>query len=100
MHTTFMRISASIIIGSLSLVGFASCTASPESAGAAALAAARARVVWANLSESRSRCGEYDYFPEGGMRNFACHAADFGSYAELARASGVPVFLSGPHDNE
>lgn len=95
-----MRQSTLIVFYFLSLSGFAYCKAAPESAGAAALATARARVVWANLSESRSHCGEYDYFPEGGLRNFACHVADFGTYAELARASGVSVFLSGPHDNQ
>lgn len=100
MHTTLMRTltwpALAILIGS----GFAYCQVAPDASGPAALAAARARVVWANLSESRSRCGEYDYFPEGGLRNFACHVADFGTYAELARASGTTVFLSGPHDNQ
>jgi hypothetical protein len=53
--------------------------------------------AWLNLGESKSVCGDYDYFPEGGMRNFACHLGHFISFKKFQKLIGVPVYLKGPH---
>jgi hypothetical protein len=58
---------------------------------------AEARRLWRELPKTRDACGEFDYFPEGGMRNFHCHLRTKISWAALQALAGVPVFLSGPH---
>ncbi len=72
--------------------------ASSEAAsGAASGAVGRARQLWLALPESKERCGEFDYFPEGGMRNFYCHLLSQTGWAELQKIAGMPIFLKGPH---
>ncbi len=55
------------------------------------------RAAWKDIGGSRSGCEEFDYFPEGGMRNFYCHVLTFISYRQFAELIGVPVFTGGPH---
>ncbi len=61
---------------------------------------AAVRAAWKGIGSSESRCGDFDYFPGGGMRNFYCHAVNFIDYGRFADLVGVPVFLSGPHSRE
>lgn len=56
------------------------------------------RSIWLSLPESRSNCRSFDYFPDGGLRNFACHVGEQGRLDELADAAGMPVFRAGPHE--
>ncbi|MBX7057057.1 MAG: hypothetical protein K1X75_03250 [Leptospirales bacterium] len=60
----------------------------------------RIRALWLSLPQSVSQCSDYDYFPDGGLRNFACHLATPAMYAQLQREVGLAVFLSGPHSAE
>ena len=53
--------------------------------------------LWTGLPQSKSQCTEYDYFPEGGMRNFWCHLSGDLSLSVLAEMTGQSVFESGPH---
>jgi hypothetical protein len=57
----------------------------------------RALQLWLGLPHTRTMCGAYDYFPDGGMRNFACHLGPPAAYATLVELAPLPVFLSGPH---
>jgi len=59
--------------------------------------ASKIRDVWFKLDQTKNTCEEYDYFPEGGMRNFACHLKSLISLPFLAQASGLAVFNQGPH---
>jgi len=61
---------------------------------------AAVRAAWKGIGSSESRCGEFDYFPGGGMRNFYCHAMNFIEYRRFAEIAGVPVFISGPHTKD
>lgn len=38
------------------------------------------RAAWTGIGNSESKCGEYDYFPGGGMRNFYCHLINYIGY--------------------
>jgi hypothetical protein len=58
------------------------------------------RAAWMGLGNTGSRCGEFDYFPGGGMRNFYCHLLNFMDYKKFADLAGVQVFISGPHTAE
>ncbi|HNW28867.1 MAG TPA: hypothetical protein PKN50_10355 [Spirochaetota bacterium] len=58
---------------------------------------AAVRAAWRDIGGSRSRCEDFDYFPEGGMRNFYCHAMNFMDYRRFAELAGTPVFSGGPH---
>ncbi len=50
------------------------------------------------LPASKNGCpDDYDYFPNGGMRIFWCHARTVLPFSALAELSGTRVFLSGPH---
>lgn len=69
-------------------------------AGASAAAVERARQLWLALPKTKERCGEFDYFPEGGMRNFYCHLLSRISWSELQQLAPMPVFLKGPHTKE
>jgi hypothetical protein len=56
--------------------------------------------VWRKLGGSRNGCpGEFDYFPQGGMRIFACHLKSLVAYEVLHRESKLDIFVSGPHSN-
>lgn len=71
-----------------------------KNAPASAELDAAVRAAWKGIGSSESRCGEYDYFPGGGMRNFYCHAMNFIEYRRCAGLAGIPVFISGPHTAE
>lgn len=54
--------------------------------------------LWRGLTYTKNQCpGTYDYFPGGGMRIFACHAASHVDYTGLVAAFGASPFLRGPH---
>jgi hypothetical protein len=55
---------------------------------------------WNKIGESKNGCPkEFDYFPQGGLRNFACHVAPLVPYPALRQKSGLNLFVSGPHSN-
>ena len=57
-----------------------------------------ARDIWQRLAQTHNTCPDsYDYHPEGGLRMFACHLRALVPYRTLHEASGLSVFLSGPH---
>jgi len=57
-----------------------------------------ARDIWQRLDQTHNTCPDsYDYHPEGGLRMFACHLRALVPYRTLHEASGLSVFLSGPH---
>ncbi len=58
-----------------------------------------ASLIWLRLEKTQMRCGDFDYFPEGGIRSFYCHIADIISYPELEKMMGLKIFLKGPHKN-
>lgn len=85
----------------LALAAICSCAPfAPISAPANEGLSARARSLWLSLPGSRSHCRDFDYFPDGGIRSFACHTAPPAMYAELVREAGVSPFLSGPHSDQ
>lgn len=51
---------------------------------------------WMQIGQTQTVCNTFDYFPEGGIRSFACHGVNFLNFEELNHAIG-PVYLSGPH---
>ena len=59
------------------------------------------RNVWLGLGGFPNACpDEFDYFPGGGMRIFACHVFSACPYGQLHQLAGRKVFLSGPHTHE
>jgi len=54
--------------------------------------------LWMGLPQSQSQCTDYDYFPDGGMRNFWCHISGELSLSTLEEMTGESVFKSGPHN--
>jgi hypothetical protein len=78
------------------------CTDPPSGAGRPPIdsgVGAVARYLWQSLpgSQAASGCADYDYFPEGGMRNFYCHLLGLVSPEQFEQLVGVPVFSGGPH---
>lgn len=56
--------------------------------------------TWLNFGQTENQCDDlYDYFPDGGMRIFYCHATTFLKLHELQALANMPMFLSGPHEN-
>jgi len=56
--------------------------------------------LWQNLTETENQCpDEFDYYPNGGLRIFYCHAKTYLPYAQLKVLAGTPVFLTGPHSS-
>ncbi len=51
--------------------------------------------IWRRLGSSKSDCEDYDYFPTGGMLNFACHLRSLTSLSELVEHAGRQPFVSG-----
>jgi len=58
------------------------------------------RDAWIKLPSSTNTCGDYDYFPDGGMRTFGCHTWSLFSYATLVKIAGIPAYVGGPHDGK
>ena len=57
--------------------------------------------AWMKLSDSSNQCEDvFDYFPNGGMRIFWCHASGLVTNAEIALSAGMPIWVSGPHSAE
>ena len=59
--------------------------------------ASKIREVWLKLGKTKNACDEFDYFPQGGMRIFACHLKSLTSLEFLQEASGLVMFSQGPH---
>lgn len=57
----------------------------------------KVKVLWLGLSDSQESCGDFDYFPGGGMKSFACHLELDSTLAWLTRAWGKGIFVDGPH---
>lgn len=56
--------------------------------------------TWLNLAQTENQCPElYDYFPNGGMLSFYCHAKTFLNVQDLQKLAAMPIFISGPHQN-
>lgn len=53
---------------------------------------------WKEIGSTETVCTGFDYFPQGGIRSFACHGANFLTFEELNKAIG-PVYKSGPHSD-
>jgi len=69
-------------------------TTGPLDSGAIALA----REVWSALDRTTNTCDDqFDYFPHGGARIFACHLFSLLSFEQFVAASGLRPFVSGPH---
>lgn len=92
------------------LVGLTACkkskdtekTTAPPKAVAARAAPAPSDVftrIWEGTLESKYGCDDYDYFPDGGMRNLACHLQTVVPYTELLAAAGG-VWAKGPHGTQ
>ena len=60
-------------------------------------ALALAREVWSGLEGTHNTCDEFDYFPDGGIRIFACHVFSLASYERIVGATSLAPFVSGPH---
>jgi hypothetical protein len=56
--------------------------------------------VWHHLPGSKSACKDYDYFPEGGMRNFYCHLKARVDHSKIQELAGLSAFVKGPHTRE
>jgi len=57
--------------------------------------------AWQRLPDSSNDCpGSYDYFPDGGMRNFHCHVRTLVSYTKLQQLAGLAAFRQGPHSRD
>lgn len=77
----------------------------PEAMGGAALvpswsaqAQEAVRGLWSKLGSTQNTCNEiYDYHPQGGLRNVACHLGSVLPYARLIELAQLPAFVSGPH---
>ncbi|WCL49444.1 hypothetical protein [Leptospira sp. GIMC2001] len=57
----------------------------------------KVKFVWRELPNSRTQCTDFDYFPNGGIRNFYCHIKDYSNPLELEKYFGKSIFKSGPH---
>jgi hypothetical protein len=75
---------------------FVAAPALPAGAGRDPVSA-KIHDVWISLDKTKNACDEFDYFPEGGMRIFACHLKSLTSLEFLQEASGLVVFKKGPH---
>ena len=63
-----------------------------------------AKTVVAKLPKSGLGCNEtaetFDYFPDGGIQSWFCHLHDVYGLATIQQMTGMPVFLTGPHQQE
>ena len=48
----------------------------------------------------KSRCADYDYFPQGGLQSFWCHRPERITLASIRALAGVELFTKGPHGAE
>lgn len=54
--------------------------------------------AWLGLTQSSNQCEDvFDYFPNGGVRVFWCHASGLLNTSELAQMAGMSIWSSGPH---
>ncbi len=58
------------------------------------------RTVWNGLASTKNQCEHFDYYPNGGLRIFACHVATHLDYRRLVEAYGGFPFVRGPHTAE
>jgi hypothetical protein len=78
------------------VLGIMAAQALPAGAGRDAVSS-KIHDIWINLNKTKNACDEFDYFPQGGMRIFACHLKSLTSLEFLQEASGLVVFNQGPH---
>ncbi len=57
------------------------------------------QTAWMNVAESKTGCDDFDYFPDGGMRNLACHLMTIVTYPEL-RTAAKKIWTQGPHGTQ
>jgi len=56
------------------------------------------RAAWQALPSSANHCPDaFDYWPDGGIQNFWCHARGAVSLDQLASFSATAIWRSGPH---
>lgn len=57
--------------------------------------------AWLALGTTANKCSErelhFDYWPNGGLRNFYCHALTTMAYQAVVKLAGVSPFVRGPH---
>ena len=53
--------------------------------------------MWTALDQTTNSCDEFDYFPRGGARIFACHMFSLVSYERIVAVAGRAPFRAGPH---
>jgi hypothetical protein len=57
--------------------------------------------AWRALGKTRNTCSEkelhFDYWPDGGIRNFYCHATTSLALSAVTKLAGVAPFVRGPH---
>ena len=58
-----------------------------------------ARHAMQNLDKTQFHGTDFDYWPNGGIRNLYDHLRTFGTYAQLAQHFGRAIWLRGPHNN-
>ena len=79
-------------------VGHVSAPAGPVGQASAPAPFANA---WRALGNTTNKCSErelhFDYWPDGGIRNFYCHALSTIAYDAVVKLSGVAPFVRGPH---
>lgn len=57
--------------------------------------------LWQQLDQTQNKCQDiFDYYPEGGMLIFYCHAKSFLNFADIQKMAAMPIFLQGPHKAE
>lgn len=68
--------------------------AAPQVASEEASPAEKALQAWS----PKSRCSDYDYYPEGGLQNFWCHRGQGFGLEQIRSVVGLSsLFVSGPH---
>lgn len=53
--------------------------------------------VWTKVEGSKSGCDDFDYFPDGGMRNMSCHLKTILPYGLLQELAPTAIWRDGPH---
>ncbi|MGK0290950.1 MAG: tetratricopeptide (TPR) repeat protein [bacterium] len=57
--------------------------------------------MWLALGTTKNRClGQFNYFPNGGMKIFYCHFKSVTSFNAMKLLVPMPIFLSGAHQDK
>lgn len=92
------------VVLTLAMLGCKDTASAPEKTEAdpkplVARAAGPFEKVWTQVEGTKSACPDYDYFPNGGMRNVSCHLKTIISYTAL-QALAPKIWRAGPHTTE